>query len=76
MAVVFAVLLVIVAIIVLAKLVRIVPQGYEWTVERFGKYVATRACPRFCVNGFPAGDCRLTRRHHEPTQARGTRRAA
>ncbi len=41
MAVVFAVLLVIVAIIVLAKLVRIVPQGYEWTVERFGKYVAT-----------------------------------
>ncbi len=41
MDVVFAVLLVIVAIIVLAKLVRIVPQGYEWTVERFGKYVAT-----------------------------------
>ena len=37
----FAVLLVVVAVVVLAKLVRIVPQGYEWTVERFGKYVAT-----------------------------------
>ncbi len=37
----FAVLLVVVAVIVLVKLVRIVPQGYEWTVERFGKYVAT-----------------------------------
>jgi len=35
-----------------------------------------RACPRFCVNGSPAGDCRQTRRHHEPTQARCTRRAA
>ena len=41
MAIVFALILVVVAIIVLAKLVRIVPQGYEWTVERFGKYVAT-----------------------------------
>jgi len=30
-----------VAIIVLAKLVRIVPQGYEWTVERFGRYTRT-----------------------------------
>jgi len=35
-----------------------------------------RACPRFCVNGSQAGDCRQTRRHHEPTQARCTRRAA
>ena len=30
-----------VAIIVLYKLVRIVPQGYEWTVERWGKYTHT-----------------------------------
>jgi regulator of protease activity HflC (stomatin/prohibitin superfamily) len=37
----FAVLVVVVAIIVLAKLVRIVPQGYEWTVERFGRYTRT-----------------------------------
>jgi regulator of protease activity HflC (stomatin/prohibitin superfamily) len=37
----FALVVVIVAVIVLAKLVRIVPQGYEWTVERFGKYTTT-----------------------------------
>ena len=41
MPLVFALILVVVAVIVLVKLVRIVPQGYEWTVERFGKYVAT-----------------------------------
>jgi len=29
------------AIIGVAKAVRMVPQGYEWTVERFGKYTAT-----------------------------------
>ncbi len=34
------------------------------------------ACPGFCVNGLQAGHCHLTRRHHESTQARGTRRAA
>jgi regulator of protease activity HflC (stomatin/prohibitin superfamily) len=37
----FALVVVVVAIIVIAKLVRIVPQGYEWTVERFGKYTRT-----------------------------------
>jgi len=30
-----------VAVIILFKLVRIVPQGYEWTVERWGKYTHT-----------------------------------
>ena len=39
--VIVAIVVVIVAIIVLAKWVRIVPQGYEWTVERFGKYTRT-----------------------------------
>src|SRR4029077_16269773 len=34
-------IVVIVAVIVLYKLVRIVPQGYEWTVERWGKYPHT-----------------------------------
>ncbi len=29
------------AIIAVAKAVRMVPQGYEWTVERFGKYTHT-----------------------------------
>jgi regulator of protease activity HflC (stomatin/prohibitin superfamily) len=38
---IFAIVLVVVAVIVLAKLVRIVPQGWEWTVERFGKYTRT-----------------------------------
>jgi regulator of protease activity HflC (stomatin/prohibitin superfamily) len=37
----FALVVVIVVVIVLAKLVRIVPQGYEWTVERFGMYTRT-----------------------------------
>jgi regulator of protease activity HflC (stomatin/prohibitin superfamily) len=35
------VVLIAVAVIVLYKLVRIVPQGYEWTVERWGKYTHT-----------------------------------
>ena len=33
--------IVIVAVILLSKLVRIVPQGFEWTVERWGKYTHT-----------------------------------
>ncbi|HEN47419.1 MAG TPA: SPFH/Band 7/PHB domain protein, partial [Mizugakiibacter sp.] len=37
----FALIIVGVAGIVLFKMVRIVPQGYVWTVERFGKYVIT-----------------------------------
>jgi len=28
-----------------------------------------RACPRFCVNGPKAGNCHLTRRHNDCTQA-------
>ena len=32
-----AVVVVVVAIIMLSKLVRIVPQDWEWTVERWGK---------------------------------------
>ncbi|TAN08426.1 MAG: SPFH/Band 7/PHB domain protein [Rhodanobacteraceae bacterium] len=39
--VILAVVIVVVAVIVLAKWMRIVPQGYEWTVERFGKYTST-----------------------------------
>jgi regulator of protease activity HflC (stomatin/prohibitin superfamily) len=34
-------IVVLVAVIILYKLVRIVPQGYEWTVERWGKYTHT-----------------------------------
>ncbi|MEI7036402.1 SPFH domain-containing protein [Fulvimonas yonginensis] len=33
--------LIVLAIVVIAKLVRIVPQGYEWTVETFGRYTRT-----------------------------------
>ncbi len=34
-------IVVLAGIIVLIKTVRMVPQGYEWTVERFGKYTHT-----------------------------------
>ncbi|WP_266171535.1 SPFH domain-containing protein [Dyella subtropica] len=37
----FALVFVVVAIIAIAKLVRIVPQGFEWTVETFGRYTRT-----------------------------------
>ena len=33
--------IVVFAVIMLSKLVRIVPQGWEWTVERWGKYTHT-----------------------------------
>ena len=36
-----ALILLFAGIIVLFKTVRMVPQGYEWTVERFGKYTHT-----------------------------------
>jgi len=36
-----SVVLVVAAIVFLAKMLRMVPQGYEWTVERFGKYTHT-----------------------------------
>ncbi|MBS0381551.1 MAG: SPFH/Band 7/PHB domain protein [Proteobacteria bacterium] len=39
--VIVAIVIVVVAVIVLSKWVRIVPQGWEWTVERFGKYTRT-----------------------------------
>jgi regulator of protease activity HflC (stomatin/prohibitin superfamily) len=32
---------VVLVIVVIAKLVRIVPQGYEWTMETFGRYTRT-----------------------------------
>jgi regulator of protease activity HflC (stomatin/prohibitin superfamily) len=41
MGTVFGLIVIAVVVVVLAKLVRIVPQGYEWTVERFGKYTRT-----------------------------------
>jgi regulator of protease activity HflC (stomatin/prohibitin superfamily) len=36
-----SIIVIAVAVIVLYKLVRIVPQGFEWTVERWGKYTHT-----------------------------------
>jgi regulator of protease activity HflC (stomatin/prohibitin superfamily) len=36
-----AIVIVVVGFIILIKTVRTVPQGYEWTVERWGKYVVT-----------------------------------
>ncbi|MEO6264475.1 MAG: SPFH domain-containing protein, partial [Luteimonas sp.] len=36
-----AIVLLVAGIVVLFKTVRMVPQGYEWTVERFGRYTHT-----------------------------------
>lgn len=38
---ILALILLFAGIIILFKTVRMVPQGYEWTVERFGKYTHT-----------------------------------
>ena len=38
---ILALILLVAGIIILFKTVRMVPQGYEWTVERFGKYTHT-----------------------------------
>ncbi|MEG0182129.1 MAG: SPFH/Band 7/PHB domain protein, partial [Stenotrophomonas sp.] len=37
----FSLVLALVAVVILFKAVRMVPQGYEWTVERFGRYTHT-----------------------------------
>ncbi len=36
-----AIVFLLLAILILFKGVRMVPQGYHWTVERFGKYTRT-----------------------------------
>jgi regulator of protease activity HflC (stomatin/prohibitin superfamily) len=36
-----ALVIIVLVFVVLSKLVRVVPQGYEWTVECFGKYTRT-----------------------------------
>jgi len=38
---ILALILLFAGVIILFKTVRMVPQGYEWTVERFGKYTHT-----------------------------------
>src|SRR5271168_1464588 len=38
---IFVILIVVFAVIFVAMAVKSVPQGYEWTVERFGRYVRT-----------------------------------
>ncbi|MDE2315686.1 MAG: SPFH/Band 7/PHB domain protein, partial [Xanthomonadaceae bacterium] len=38
---VLALVIVVLVVVTLLKMVRIVPQGYEWTVETFGKYTRT-----------------------------------
>ncbi|HEU4670014.1 MAG TPA: SPFH domain-containing protein [Dyella sp.] len=38
---ILALVVVLVVVVVITKLVRIVPQGFEWTVETFGKYTRT-----------------------------------
>ncbi len=38
---ILTIIILLAGVIVLIKTVRMVPQGYEWTVERFGKYTHT-----------------------------------
>ena len=38
---VFVLLIVVFAVIFVGMAVKSVPQGYEWTVERFGRYIRT-----------------------------------
>ena len=38
---ILALVIVFLVVVAIVKLVRIVPQGFEWTVETFGKYTAT-----------------------------------
>ncbi|HEX7813601.1 SPFH domain-containing protein [Dyella sp.] len=38
---ILALVVLLLAILLIFKMVRVVPQGYEWTVEQFGKYVRT-----------------------------------
>ncbi len=38
---IFVIVLLFAGVILVAKAVRMVPQGYEWTVEKFGKYTHT-----------------------------------
>ena len=38
---ILALVLLVAGVVILFKTVRMVPQGYEWTVERFGKYTHT-----------------------------------
>ena len=40
---IFVIVLVVFAIIVVSRAVRSIPQGEEWTVERFGRYTHTLA---------------------------------
>ncbi len=40
---IFALLLIVLCFIVLASTIKIVPQGYEWTVETWGRYTRTLA---------------------------------
>ena len=38
---IISLLLVVLAVVIILRIVRIVPQGFNWTIERFGKYTHT-----------------------------------
>jgi len=52
---VFLVVLAIIVLVVIARGVRTVPQGYEWTVERFGRYRVTLQPGLRLINPFIDG---------------------
>lgn len=51
---IFIPILIFVALVIVGAGVKIVPQGYQWTVERFGRYTKTlqpKLKPRGTVHG-------------------------
>lgn len=54
---IFIPILIFVALVIVGAAVKIVPQGYQWTVERFGRYTQTLQpgmswwCPLWIVSG-------------------------
>lgn len=45
---IFIALIVVIAVVIVMMGVKVVPQGYEWTVERFGRYIQTLK-PGLCL---------------------------
>src|SRR5258708_22991619 len=53
--IIFLIVLAIIVLAVIARGVRTVPQGYQWTVERFGKYRITLSPGLRLINPFIDG---------------------
>ncbi len=59
---IFIPVLIFVALVIVGAAVKIVPQGYQWTVERFGRYTQTLQ-PGFKFSGTVYGSHRPQSEH-------------